>query len=261
MAASIKSSLSSAVISIALNNKKFYDCVSKSASSRQFLTHHKNMKSIFLLIIIFILLPANFSFAKQENITFGSATILRQTSRPKIISRKKWSAKDSIGKVKEHTIRSITIHHTATLQNPKLTIEKKMQNLQNFSQSEGRLASGKLKPAWFDVPYHYYIAFDGKIAEGREIKFVGDTNTEYDPTGHSLIVLEGNFETEQPTAEQLKSLEELAAWLAFKWKVSVSEIKAHNDYAATACPGENLKKLFPVLRQKIGEINKTTNKH
>lgn len=219
------------------------------------------MKPIFFLIIIFILILSHFVSAKPENKVVTLTTVLRQTSRPKIISRKKWKAKDPIGKVQGHTIRSITIHHTATLQNEKLAIEKKMQNLQNFSQNESRLASGKLKPVWFDVPYHYYIASDGKIAEGREIKFVGDTNTEYDPKGHALIVLEGNFETEQPTSKQQESLQKLAVWLALKWKVSASEIKAHNDYAATACPGENLKKLLPTFRQKIGEINKTSKKH
>jgi hypothetical protein len=137
-----------------------------------------------------------------------------------------------------------------------ISIEKKMQNLQNFSQSESRLASGKLKPVWFDVPYHFYIAFDGKIAEGREIKFVGDTNTEYDPTGHALIVLEGNFETEQPSNNQQKALEELVAWSAFKYQVPTADIKAHNDFAQTACPGKNLKILLPDLRERVGEILK-----
>lgn len=127
-----------------------------------------------------------------------------------------------------------------------------MQNLQNFSQSESLLASGKMRPAWFDVPYHYYIAVDGKIADGWEIRFVGKTNTDYDPVGHTLIALEGNFETENPSLEQLESLRKLLAWLAEYYKVPVTEIKAHNDYASTACPGENLKKLFPSLRQKIG---------
>ena len=218
------------------------------------------MKQILLLIIILILLPSHSSFGKQEKLPVNSSTEFVQSSRPKIVSRKKWKAKDAIGQVKEHKIRFITIHHTATLQNPKLLIEKKMQNLQNFSQSESRLASGKLKPIWFDVPYHYYIAFDGIIAEGREIKFVGDTNTEYDPTGHALIVLEGNFETEQPSAEQLNSLQKLTAWLVLKWRVSVSEIKSHNDYAKTACPGENLKQLLPSLKKKISEVIKTTEK-
>ena len=218
------------------------------------------MKQFFLPIIIFILLLSYSVFGKWETIAVTPTRVFRQTSRPKIVSRKKWKAKEPIGKAQKHTIGYITIHHTATLQNEKLTIEKKMQNLQNFSQSESLLASGKAKPAWFDVPYHYYIAVDGKIAEGREIEFVGDTNTEYDPTGHALIVLEGNFQTEQPSAKQQKSLQKLVAWLAVKRKVSASEIKAHNDYAATACPGENLKKLLPTLREKIGEINRATEK-
>ncbi len=180
--------------------------------------------------------------------------------RPNIVLRQEWKAKDAIGEVKQHTLRYITIHHTASPQNEKAAIEKKMQSLQNFAQKESRLDSGKTKPAWFDVPYHYYIAVDGKIAEGREIKFVGDTNTDYDPSGHALIVLEGNFETEQPSAEQQKSLQEMAAWLSAQYKISASEIKAHNDYASTACPGENLKKLLPTIRQKVSEVNNLSEK-
>lgn len=178
--------------------------------------------------------------------------------QPEIISRQQWKAKKTVGKAKEHTIRYITIHHTATPQKENIAIEKKMQNLQNFSQSESPLASGKMKPVWFDVPYHYYVAVDGKIAEGREIKFAGDTNTDYDPTGHALVVLEGNFQTEEPSAKQKESLEALVAWLASRWKVPASGIKGHNDYAATACPGENLKKLLPALRQKISQISPAT---
>ena len=84
-----------------------------------------------------------------------------------------------------------------------------MVSLQRFSQTASRLDTGKLKPVWFDIPYHFYIAVDGKIADGRSIKFVGDTNTDYNPTGHALVVLEGNFENEEPSPDQLKSLQAL----------------------------------------------------
>lgn len=180
-------------------------------------------------------------------------------TQPKIISRKDWNAKDPVGTAKEHSISFITIHHTATAQKADVTIEKKMQNLQAFSQSESRLANGKLKPVWLDIPYHYYIDFEGKIAQGREIKYVGDTNTNYDPTGHALVVLEGNFETEEPTKKQQKALQEIVAWLASKHNVPTAEIKGHNDFAATACPGKNLKKMFPDLQKKVGEIIKGKN--
>src|SRR5688572_12340953 len=57
-------------------------------------------------------------------------------SSPTIVSRQEWKAKDAVGKVKEHTIRYITIHHTASPQKDSTPIEKKMQSLQNFAQSE-----------------------------------------------------------------------------------------------------------------------------
>lgn len=184
----------------------------------------------------------------------SSANASPRSPRPKILSRQEWKAKDAIGKMPPHTLQHITIHHTASPQKEGINIEKKMQNLQNFSQSEERLASGKNKPAWPDVPYHYYIAVDGQIAEGRDIKYAGDTNTDYDPRGHALVVLEGNFENEQPSTKQLASLRELVAWLSAEYKIPIAEIKAHNDYAATACPGVNLKNALPALRQQITEI-------
>ena len=92
---------------------------------------------------------------------------------------------------------------------------------------------------------------DGKIAEGREIEYAGDTNTEYDPTGHALVVVEGSFNREQPTAKQVESLKKIVAWLARKYKVPAENIMGHDDYAKTGCPGENLKKLFPDVRKIV----------
>jgi N-acetylmuramoyl-L-alanine amidase len=190
----------------------------------------------------------------QNQAANTSTAALPNRPRPRILSRQEWNAKDSIGKMRPHTLQHITIHHTASPQKGELSLEKKMQSLQNFSQSESRLASGKHKPAWPDIPYHYYIAVDGQIAEGRDLKYVGDTNTDYDPTGHALIVLEGNFEKEQPSPKQLESLSELVAWLSTNFEIPIAEIKAHNDYASTACPGVNLKNALPALRQKVAEI-------
>lgn len=180
----------------------------------------------------------------------GLSSVLAQSkaSRPDILSRKDWGANKPTGEAKEHKISLITIHHTATPQKPSVPITTKMRNLQAFSQREDKLDTGKVKPAWFDIPYHFYVAANGQIAEGRELKYVGDTNTEYDPSGHALVVLEGSFNTEQPTPAQVDSLKRLVAWLARKYKVSPANIKGHSDYAQTACPGENLKKLLPEIR-------------
>ncbi len=187
---------------------------------------------------------------KKEVIETKNKKKIEEIKIPNIIDRQSWKAKDAILSPKTHEITHITVHHTATLQKKDLPIETKLTRLQNFSQSVSKLASGKEKPAWSDVPYHYYIAFDGKIGEGREIKYVGDTNTEYDPTGHALIVLEGNFETETVTEDQQKSLIAMIKWLTSKYKVLTDKIKVHNDFAKTACPGKNLKSLMPTVIEK-----------
>ena len=175
-------------------------------------------------------------------------SIYVEAQRPTIISRADWKANKPVGEGKKHKIEYITIHHTATKMRPDLPIETKLKNLQAFSQRDDKLSSGKFKPAWFDVPYHYYIAVDGKIAEGRQIEYAGDTNTEYDPTGHALIVVEGSFGTDEPTEAQVESLKAMVKWLAKKYKVSGDSIKGHRDYAKTGCPGANIEKLFPQLR-------------
>lgn len=164
--------------------------------------------------------------------------------------RESWGANAPLAAMKTHRISRITIHHTATLQKPEQTLRDKMKALQEFSQHPGVLGNGKPKPAWPDVPYHFYIDCHGKIAEGRDVKFVGDTNTEYDPTGHALVVLEGNFEEEQPTDAQLAALRKMILWLAAWYHVAPEKIAGHKDYAQTACPGKNLYERLPELRNR-----------
>lgn len=195
------------------------------------------------ILILFALLVAVSASSIGTWECFG-----QKARRPSIIKRSDWGANKPVGGGKKHEITFITIHHTATAQKPDGLIGTKMRNLQAFSQREDKLDTGKVKPAWFDIPYHYYIAADGQIAEGRDIKYAGDTNTEYDPTGHALVVLEGSFNKEIPTTAQVESLKQMVAWLVRKFKVLAENIKGHSDYAQTACPGENLKRLLPSLR-------------
>lgn len=192
--------------------------------------------------------------APNDNPPPASDAPQAKVPRPTILTRKQWSAKAPRGEGKPHTIDRITIHHTGVAQKVGFPIEKKLQNLQTFSQSESKLASGKMKPAWIDVPYHFYISVDGKIAEGRPITIASDTNTEYDPTNHATIVVEGNFETDRPTDEQLAALRAMTAWLSVEYQVPASRIKVHNDFAKTACPGVNLKKAMPALVEQVAEL-------
>ena len=171
----------------------------------------------------------------------------------RFVPRAAWGAHAPILPMSEHVAKRLTIHHTATIQNPARTIEQKMAGLQAFSQRDDSLASGKKKPAWADVPYHYYVAVDGAVAEGREWRYAGDTNTGYNPAGHLLVVVEGNFETDTLTSAQRRTLDVLVPALARHFHIAGSMLGGHRDFANTQCPGRNLYAEIPRLRAMITE--------
>jgi uncharacterized protein YbbC (DUF1343 family) len=186
---------------------------------------------------------------------FTISAFAQEIEEMEIMSREAWNAQPARAGLKWHIPKYITIHHTGTNQNPDRSTAEKLQALQRFSYTEGVLGDGVTpKKPWADVPYHYYIAVDGTVAEGREIQYEGDSNTDYDLTGHALIVVEGNFQKEQIKDIQYEKLEQLVIILAKKYKVSAEEISGHKDQAETTCPGEDLYKLLPQLREKVATL-------
>lgn len=168
-----------------------------------------------------------------------------EATRPAILTRTEWSAKEPLSGLVPHRIKGIIVHHTGVGQNPRTSFKAKLRNLQAFSQRSETLASGRRKPAWPDLPYHFYIDASGTIAEGRDVRFAGDTNTNYDPSGYVQVVLEGNFDKEQPTAAQLKSLKQVLRWQMSMQSVPIDGISVHKDHASTNCPGKNLAAAIP----------------
>lgn len=107
-----------------------------------------------------------------------------------------------------------------------------LRNLQSWSRSTKH---------WLDIPYHYIVDLDGKIYAGRPLDYAGDTNTEYDPLGHALIEVVGNFEEVEPNQRQLDAVADLMAALARRYHVPLDHIAGHKDYSAhTVCPGAHL---------------------
>ena len=166
---------------------------------------------------------------------------------PAIISRAAWKASAASFAGVPQVPKRIMIHHTGTKAHPERSTVSKMRNLQHFSQSKAKLADGRMKPAWSDVPYHFYIAANGEIAEGRAIDVAGDTNTAYNASGYIQIVVEGNFETEEPTDRQIASLKALAKSMMRKYGIGTKDIFYHRGVAQTACPGEKLIARLPAL--------------
>ncbi len=98
---------------------------------------------------------------------------------------------------------------------------------------------------WADIPYHFLIAPDGTIYEGRNVMTTGETATEYDPTGHLLINCLGNLEVQEVQPQQLTSLINMIAYCCKKYNLSLETLATHRDHSKqTTCPGKNLYHYF-----------------
>lgn len=168
------------------------------------------------------------------------------------VPRSAWRAKDPVLPMRAHVPVRLTIHHTGVAQNAARTIEDKLVALQTFSQRDDSLSDGRRKPAWPDVPYHYYVAVDGSVGEGRDWHYAGDSNTPYDPAGHLLVVVEGNFERDSLTARQRRALDALVPALARRHGIVADSVATHRDYAATSCPGRGIYAELPHYRDLVG---------
>lgn len=150
----------------------------------------------------------------------------------KISPRSAWNAA-SPKPFRSHTPVRVTIHHEGTRFDSTKDAVKHIKNVQTWGMGPDR--------NWADIPYHFLIAPDGTIYEGRDVNTVGETATEYDPTGHLLITCLGNLEEQEMPAKQLEALEKMIAYACKKYKISPETIASHKDYSAqTNCPGKNL---------------------
>ena len=59
-------------------------------------------------------------------------------------------------------------------------------------------------------------------------------------SGYFLLALEGDFNSQTPSAEQQESLAALCAWAANRWRFDADAILGHRDLASTTCPGDRL---------------------
>jgi len=153
-----------------------------------------------------------------------------------IVPRSGWKAIEA-KPFKQHTPVRLTVHHEGTRLEKSDDAAKKIAAIQKWGMGPDR--------KWADIPYHFLIAPNGTIYEGRHINTVGETATEYDPTGHLLITCLGNYEQQEVPEELLSSLAQLIVYCSRKYKIPVETLATHRDHSSqTTCPGKNLYSLF-----------------
>jgi len=172
------------------------------------------------------------------------------TSNPPIarieaLCREAWGAAAPVGVFREHEIERMTVHHTARLLADNRDAPEAIRGHQRFHQ---------LDRGWPDIAYHFIIDLEGNVYECRPVTAVGDTGTNYDPTGHFLVCCEGNFNEQALPAAQQAALVNVLAWAALEFGVDPETIRGHRDVAATSCPGDNL---YPLIES--GELARSVS--
>jgi hypothetical protein len=162
-----------------------------------------------------------------------------------MICREAWGAREPSGRFRRHRIKRMTVHHSGSVLQDNAKAPARFRSHQRAHQSRG----------WPDIAYHVLIDRNGNVYEGRKIRAVGDTATDYDPKGHFLVMCEGNFSEQRPSASQVDALVDVLAWASERYDVAPRTIAGHQDYASTACPGRALQRKIDrrEIRRRVRE--------
>lgn len=152
-------------------------------------------------------------------------------------------------------VRKVVIHHTAE------TGVKKGRAADEVMRAIYRYHS--VSRGWGDIGYHYVIAPDGTIYEGRAGgESVVGGHVYCNNVGTIGVALMGNFNEDDPTGPQIVALGKLLPRLALKYELDLtteswfhgaktSNLLGHRDLGATACPGNFLYALLPDIRRML----------
>lgn len=126
-----------------------------------------------------------------------------------------------------------------------------IHHIETFNATVGDIHQWHLNNGqkWKGVGYNFYIRKNGNIYECRGYKEGAHAKGYNDK---SLgIALEGNFNKEKPTKEQIESLIEFCKFL--KNKHPKAEIKEHKELNNTDCCGDNFN--IDEIRDKVNNEN------
>lgn len=174
-----------------------------------------------------------------------AASVSAQSPVPKpgkFVTRAEWGSKpDPIPESRKHTPKWITIHHAGVLWTNSQDPAQFVRNMQSWGKKRPEVEKPPRNTFWPDLPYHFLIAPDGRIFEGRPVDYEPESNTAYSLAGNIGVEMMGDFNKQRPSKAQLESVVRLTAWLMQQHKIDLDHVRTHRDAAPgqTDCPGRD----------------------
>ena len=171
------------------------------------------------------------SACSSNTATSTTSASLTTATSALLLCRDAWGARPARPGGRPHTITRMTLHHEAVVLGDNRNAPERLRHDQRYHQDQ---------KGWIDIAYHVGVDRNGNLYELRNTAVAGDTATDYDTTGHFLVLCEGDFDQEVVSEAQLHGTAIAFAWAAKNFGVATNTLAGHRDLAQTSCPGANL---------------------
>lgn len=176
-----------------------------------------------------------------------SSCIAASVKKPPTVTREEWGSNpDPIPDSRKQVPVWITIHHAGEFWKYGSDPADFVKRMQVWGKNRPKLEKPPRDTFWPDLPYHFMIAPDGRIFEGRPVEYEPETNTKYSVNGNIGVEMMGDFEKQRPSIEQIRSCVAITAWLCKQHHIDLEHVRTHMDAAPnqTDCPGKDFYRYF-----------------
>lgn len=174
------------------------------------------------------------------------------TGATPLIARRYWTRSATI-KSRANMMRGvnrITLHHaggTPVYFTDTKTVARYLESIRGSHVGRG----------WADIGYHYAIDRAGRVWEARPIYYQGAHVKDHNEHNLGILVM-GNFDQQSPSQAQVAAMQKFVAELRRKYKVKASanvrysQVRTHQEWNPTACPGRHLQPIIASIRSRNG---------
>jgi len=161
---------------------------------------------------------------------------------PGVLPRSMWarSAPNYANMVRMLPVRYVTIHHdgmNAFLESGESASASRIELIRQSHRGNG----------WGDIGYHFVVDRAGRVWEARPLTHQGAHVKDRNEANVGVMAL-GNFDVQPPTEAQVQAVVSQVSALMRAYRVPISQVRTHREWAPTICPGRNMQSRVASLR-------------
>jgi len=165
--------------------------------------------------------PASLDFITDE------MDIVRRQEWTRVLP-KAWLLKPSAG------FDRITVHHIGKSQNHDTAKNSVVHDLDG-------VITEHMDRNYGDIGYHFVVDYAGRLWEARSLAYEGAHVSGQNEKNIGIVCM-GNFDLQQPSEDQMTTVEQIVTVLEEHYSIKSNRLFGHRDLGQTACPGD---KLYP----------------